>query len=159
VSTAEPGCLWFVGGRSCGKPRGAGHRHCAEHVAAQSHCWPQAGETDDAAPRTDAASIEKLLERLPATSSTDAELLEALKIPEFRAEAAIQSAKTGVDLWARVAQAIRDAVKQERQDVDQFLAARLDRCASCGGDWDGPPCAACMDVARVRDELARRPER
>jgi hypothetical protein len=48
------------------------------------------------------------------TELTDAQLVELSKNPEFRAEIAIRQAKTPVHGMALIAEAIREAVKQDR---------------------------------------------
>lgn len=87
---------------------------------------------------------------------TDAELLELAKLPEFRAEMARNQAKTAIHLDALVAEAIRAAVKQDRVEADALLEKRLSECFC---EKEPQPCAACMEVARIRGALLARPER
>lgn len=88
---------------------------------------------------------------------TEPSLRELMKTPECRAEFARIQAKTAIHQDGLVAQAIRDAVRQEREDVDAFLAARV---APCKCLTDGyAPCMACAEMVHIRAALKERPER
>jgi hypothetical protein len=90
------------------------------------------------------------------TKLTNEQLVELAKNPEFRAELAVRQAKTSGDLLARIAGAIRDAVRQDRTEVDAMLAQRVDECFCAD---EGEVCNTCCEVARVRGSLSARPER
>lgn len=82
-------------------------------------------------------------------------LRQLLRTPECRAELARLQAKTSIHQDALVAEAIRDAVKQDRDEADALLAQRIDDCLFCSGSES--PCAECRETARLRGTLAARP--
>lgn len=92
------------------------------------------------------------------TALTDAELLELAKNPEMRAELAVRQAKTQVHLVALVAEAIRDAVKQDRAEATEILAKRMNECF-CAKEPDLMPCQSCYETSSIMGMLKARSER
>ena len=88
---------------------------------------------------------------------------EKALLPEFRAEAArslaVEAPRRACDSELRhyIAAAIREAVRQDRKEVDELLAQRLEKDCFC--HKDDMPCEACLEVARIRGALSARPER
>lgn len=90
---------------------------------------------------------------------TDEQLLELAKNPEFRAEIAVKQAKSPVHLIALIAEAIRDAVKQDRAEVDEILEQRTKDCFCADNDPEQGPCQACYETAVIQGTLKARKER
>ena len=93
------------------------------------------------------------------TRLTDEQILELAKVPEMRAELAIKQAKTPVHLIALVAGAIRDAVRQDREEFKAILKKRMDECFCASEDADKGPCQSCYETSVILGMLEGKSER
>lgn len=67
--------------------------------------------------------------------------------PEFRSEVVLQLAKTPVHLTALIAEAIRDAVKQDRKYLGEKLQEQIKLCLCVE---ESSPCNGCISIARIQ---------
>jgi hypothetical protein len=92
---------------------------------------------------------------------TNDELKELIKVPEVRAEMARLQAKTTIHHDSLVAEAIREAVRQERKDIEEWLGTLHKDCI-CTTQLVPPeesPCQVCLEIARIQGGIMGRPER